>query len=155
MQRAVHGIRESFVRLIASGAPYAHAVSPEIEIRTEIDWKNPREIMASACAGVIALVKIYGDDGAVIDIEIDNVIAFATRRYARRRIAIRNQLERETYPDYMPEEAEPITAAGAERDDIAALAFMLPDGSVTCAGIRYAAFEEMLDARRKLILTAQ
>ncbi|WP_413189377.1 hypothetical protein [Paraburkholderia sacchari] len=147
MQRTVRGFLHWCAGRIAL---FTHpGVSSEVEVRTEIDWKNPHRFVVSAPVGTVALVKAHDEAGNVVDLALEPVIAFALERYEQKTTRIRNQYDRDVAHGWYTQEAEPIVASETFPEDIIAVAHVLPDGSAICNGFRYASVDEMLDARRE------
>ncbi|MCP3714890.1 hypothetical protein [Paraburkholderia sp. CNPSo 3281] len=150
-------ILQRFAGLIASAASraYAYVIPPEVEVRTEIDWRHPHRSIVSAPAGTLALVKELDDSLAVVDIFLEPVAAFAVTQYPQRTIRVRNPHDRDVKHGWHVVDPEPITESETFAEDIVAVAHVLPDGSAICNNIRYASIGEMLESRRGRILTEQ
>lgn len=157
MRKITQRILQRFVGLVTSAASrtYTYVIPPEVEIRTEIDWKNPQRSVVSAPAGTVALVKEIDETLAVVDVFLEPVVAFAVVQYPQRIIRIRSPLDRDVTPGWYVASTEPITATETFAEDVVAISHALPDGSAICNGVRYASIDEMFDARRARTLTAQ
>lgn len=154
MRQITQRILQRFAGLIAFPVPYAHVVSPEVEVRTEIDWAHPDRRVVAAPAGAVAFVKVHDRAGDVVDLALEPVIAFALERYKQKTIRIRNQHDRDVTPGWYTEDAEPITASGDDWDSVVAIAYILPDCSVVCGTAlghdRYASLDLAFAAYRRL-----
>jgi hypothetical protein len=143
-------------RIVRWLLPYIHVTAPEVEVRTETDWAHPDSYVVAAPAGAVALMKAFDEHGInVVDVFLEPVIAFGVERYPEKTIQIRNSRDRTVIHGWHAIDAEPVTESETFADDIVAVAYVLPDGSALCRNTRYASLAELLDEKRKAILTAK